>query len=99
MKSLGSILDSMKGEGPEDGATVLERIASSWAAAAGSGLAGLSRPVSFENGVLVVGVDHPAASMELELRAAEIADALNGLIGSRRVTRILPAGRCTRKGR
>ncbi|NLP05412.1 DUF721 domain-containing protein, partial [Candidatus Fermentibacteria bacterium] len=49
MRSLGSILDSMKEDGPEGGATMLERIVSCWGEAAGSGLAGLSRPLSFED--------------------------------------------------
>ena len=99
MRSLGSILDSMKEDGPEGGATMLERIASCWGEAAGSGLAGLSKPLSFENGVLVVRADHPAAAMEIELRAGEMAAALNGLLGGRKVRRILPAGRCTRRER
>lgn len=99
MRSLASILDSMKGDGPEGGATVLERAVSHWSEAAGSGLAGLSRPVSFEDGALLVRVDHPAAAMELELRAGEITDALNKLLGGSRVRRILPSGRSRRRER
>ncbi len=58
-----------------------ERALKHWAVAAGEKLARYTRPAGFDRGLLKVIVLHPAASMELGLRKADILKRLNDLAG------------------
>ncbi len=83
MRSLASIIHEIGERGHAVSASPLERVAAEWAGVVGAALAGLSRPVSLEEGVLHVECMHPGAAMELRIREAEVAGRLAAAAGVR----------------
>jgi len=88
MKSLGSIMDSLRSEGPGRDGAGLAVISAAWAGAAGESLASFSRPVKVSAGVLSVTAGHPGAVLELRMREAEILASLNRALGRDLLRRI-----------
>jgi predicted nucleic acid-binding Zn ribbon protein len=92
MKSLGSIIESLRADGPERDRSLLAGVAAEWKSAAGEGLAALTEPRKVAGGVLTVRADHPGAVLELRIRETEILSLLNAALGRVVLRRIMVAG-------